>query len=281
GFSVAPGFFTTFGTAVVQGRDFAVTDVAEGLPVAIVNEAFVARYFEGREPLGQRFAERTGRTTLGPWLTIVGVVPNLRMEGIDADRPDPWGYYVPLAQRDPYFVSMAVQVAGGDPLALANGVREIVRTLNPNLPIYNVDSMATVARRAGWFYAVFGSLFIAFGAAALFMATVGLYGVLSFSVSRRVREMGIRMALGAGPHQVIRLIMGQGVRQLAVGLTIGLALALGLTRVIGMLMFDISAQDPSVFSGVTALIAAVGLLASFLPARQATRAEPTEALRAE
>lgn len=281
GFSVSPGFFATFGSSVLRGRDFTASDVDGSLPVAIVNEAFAERYFAGREVLGQRFAERTGRTTLGPWMTIVGVVPNLRMEGIDPDRPDPWGYYVPLAQRDPRFVSIAVQVAGGDPMAVAPAVREAVRALNPNLPIYNVESMAQVARDAGWFFAAFGGLFIAFGAAALFMATVGLYGVLSFSVSRRLREMGIRMALGAAPKQVIRLVMGQGARQLGVGLGMGLLLAFGLTRVIGILMFDISPQDPPVFTGVSALIIVVGMVASFLPARMATRAEPTEALRAE
>jgi ABC-type antimicrobial peptide transport system permease subunit len=203
------------------------------------------------------------------------------MEGIDTDRPDPWGYYVPMAQRDPRFVSMAVQVAGGSPLAITQGVREVVRSLNPNQPIYNVSAMDDVVRQAGWFFAVFGTLFIVFGAAALFMATVGLYGVLSFSVSRRIREMGIRMALGAGPKQVVRLVVGQGARQLALGLGMGLLLAFGVTRVIGFLMFEVTPQDPPVFTGVTLLIATVGLLASFIPARQATLAQPSAALRAE
>lgn len=281
GGAITPGFFATFGTAVVSGRDFAATDVAGSMPVAIVNQAFVAKYFPGREPIGQRFAERTGRTTLGPWLTIVGVAPDLRMEGIDPDRPDPWGYYVPMAQSDPRFVSLAVQVAGGAPLAITQGVRDVVRSLNPNLPIYNVLAMEEVVSQAGWFFAVFGTLFIVFGAAALFMATVGLYGVLSFSVSRRIREMGIRMALGAGPRQVIRLVVNQGARQLTLGLGMGLLLAFGLTRVIGFLMFEVTPQDPPVFTGVTLVIASVGLLASFLPARQATRAQPSVALRAE
>lgn len=281
GFAVTPGFFETFGSQVLEGRDFNATDVAGSLPVAIVNQAFVQRFFPGEGALGRRFAQPDGRGGLGPWMTIVGVVPDLRMEGIDPDRPDPWGFYVPMAQQDPRFASIAVQVAGGDPLAIAPAVREAVRTLNPNLPIYNVESMAQVARDAGWFFAAFGGLFIAFGAAALFMATVGLYGVLAFSVSRRLREMGIRMALGAAPRQVIRLVMGQGARQLGVGLAIGLLMAFGLTRVIGLLMFDISPQDPPVFTGVSALIVLVGMAASFLPARMATRAEPTEALRAE
>jgi len=178
-------------------------------------------------------------------------------------------------------VSLAVQTAGLDPMAMAPLVREAVRSLNPNLPIYNVLTMDRVIREAGWFYQVFGTLFIVFGAAALFMATVGLYGVLSFSVSRRLREMGIRMALGASPRDVIRLIVGQGGRQLGIGLAFGVLMAFGLTRVIGFLMFEVTPQDPLVFASVVLIIASVGLLASVVPARRATLAEPVAALRTE
>jgi hypothetical protein len=194
---------------------------------------------------------------------------------------DPAGYYLPLAQRDPRFVSLALRTAGADPLTLTPAVRQAVTALNPNLPIYNVDSMKGIIREQTWFYYVFGTLFIAFGAAALFMATVGLYGVLSFSVSRRTREMGIRMALGATGRDVIRLVLRQGGKQIAVGLGVGLLLALGVTRVIGLLMFEVTPQDPPVFSVVILMIAAVGLLASLVPARRATRTHPTAALRYE
>ena len=278
--TITPGYFTTFGTTVLRGRDFSAADVLTSEPVAIVNESFAREFYPGREALGQRFAERAGRDSLA-WKTIVGVVPDLRMEGFDTDRPSPRGYYVPVTQRDPRFLNLAVHVPAGDPMAILPAVREIIRSLNPNQPIYNVDTMKGVIRQASWFYVVFGTLFIAFGAAALFMATVGLYGVLSFSVSRRMREMGIRMALGAAPRDVIRLVIRQGGVQLAVGLVLGLLLAFGLTGVIGLLMFEVTPGDPLVFSAVPALIAAVGLLASFLPARKATRAEPVSALRSE
>ena len=279
--TITPGFFTTFGVTVVRGRDFAESDNAAGEPVAIVNESFAAEFFPGREALGQRFAEPIGRDSLGPWKTIVGIVPDLRMQGFDTDRPSPRGYYVPLAQRDNRFISLAVHVPAGNALGILSGVRAAVQGLNPNQPIFNVDSMTGLIRQSSWFYVVFGTLFIAFGAAALFMATVGLYGVLSFSVSRRMREMGIRMALGAGPRQVIGLVVRQGGMQLAIGLGIGLLLAFGLTRVIGILMFEVTPGDPLVFSAVVAIIAAVGLLASFVPANKATRAEPVSALRSE
>jgi len=266
---------------ILRGRDFAAGDGVGSTPVAIVNQAFAGHFFPGREVLGQRFAEQAGRDSLGPWITIVGVVPDLRMEGVGTERRDPWGYYVPLAQRDPRFVSLAVRTAGGAPLALTRSVRDAVRALNPNQPIYNVDSMDGAIRQATWFYYVFGTLFIVFGAAALFLATVGLYGVLSFSVSRRTRELGIRMALGASARDVIRLVLRQGGSQLLFGLAGGLVLALLLTRVIGILMFEVAPRDPPVFVLVVTVIAAVGLLASLAPARRATGVEPVAALRHE
>jgi predicted permease len=279
--NIAPGYFPVFGVKVHSGRDFTENDDVESLPVAIVNQAFVERFFPGTDPLGRRFAEQWGRDSLSAWRTIVGVVPDLRMEGFDVDETHPSGYYVPLAQRDPRFVSLALRTAGTDPMSLTPAVRQAVTALNPNLPIYNVDSMHGVIREATWFYYVFGTLFIAFGAAALFMATVGLYGVLSFSVSRRTREMGIRMALGATGSDVIRLILRQGGKQIAIGLGVGLVLAFGVTRVIDLLMFEVTPQDPPVFTVVIVMIAAVGLLASLVPARRATRTHPTAALRYE
>ena len=278
--SISTGFFRTFAVEILRGRDFTASDDGTAPRVAIVNQAFAEKFFPGREALGQQFAERVGRDSLGQAMTIVGIAPNLRMDGFDTDRPGEWGYYVPLLQRDLRFVSVAI-LTSGNPIALSAAVREAVRGLNPNLPIYNVDSMAGVVRQAGWFIYVFGSLFIVFGAAALFMATVGLYGVLSFSVSRRMKEMGIRMALGANAQDVIRLILRQGGKQIAVGLVLGLLAAFGLTRVIGILMFEVTPRDPPVFTMVVLIIAAVGVLASLVPARRATRAEPTVALRYE
>jgi putative ABC transport system permease protein len=279
--TVSPGFFRTFGTAVIRGRDFNSGDDGNAAPVAIVNQAFVDRFFPGREPLGQRLAERTGRDSLAAWKTVVGVVPNLHMEGFDTDDRRPWGYYVPLAQRDLRFASIAIHASGPDAMALTRGVREAVRSLNPNMPIFDVDSMQGAIRQASWFFYVFGTLFIAFGAAALFMATVGLYGVLSFSVSRRMKEMGIRMALGASGGDVVRLVLRQGGKQIAVGLVFGLLAAYGLTQVIGILMFEVTPRDPPVFTMVVLIIIAVGILASLVPARRATQAQPTVALRHE
>ncbi len=278
---VTPGYFSALSVKLLRGRDVSAGDADGSEPVAIVNESFAKRFFAGRDVLGQRFAERTNRDSLGAWMTVIGVVPDLRMEGFGTERRNPWGYYAPVAQRDPSFMTIIVQAAGGDPLALTATVREAVRSLNPNLPIYNVDSMQGVIRQETWFYFVFGTLFIVFGGAALFMATVGLYGVLSFSVSRRTREMGIRMALGAKASDVIRLVVRQGGMQLGLGLGVGLLIALLLTKVIGILMFEVAPRDPPVFTLVVLIIAGVGLLASLIPARRATGVEPVTALRHE
>jgi ABC-type antimicrobial peptide transport system permease subunit len=204
------------------------------------------------------------------------------MEGFDPDRPDPWGYYAPTAQQDIRFMSLVVRAAPGvSATALTPGVRATLRGIDPDLPMYNVLSMQGVIDQGTWFYRVFGTLFITFGAAALFMATVGLYGVLSFSVSRRLKEMGIRMALGASAQDIVRLVMRQGGRQIALGMALGLVMAYGLTRIIGILMFEVTPQDPPVFTIVFVTIALVGLLASLVPARRATTVSPIVALRYE
>ncbi len=279
---VDPGFFQTFGVSLLSGRNFAESDNISGERVAIVNQSFAKRFFDGRDPIGSRFAEHVGRDSLGEWMTIVGVVPDLKMEGFGNTNDNPtWGYYVPLAQRDVRFVSLAIRTATADPLAALPDVRSVVRGLDPNLPLYNVESMKTVVEEQGWTYRVFGTLFIVFGAAALFMATVGLYGVLSFSVSRRQREMGIRMALGASPSAVIRLVVREGTRQLGIGLLLGLTVAYFLTSALAFLMFDVVPLDVPVLTLVVSIIASVGVLASLIPARRATLTEPVVALRTE
>ena len=132
-------------------------------------------------------------------------------------------------------------------MSVTADIRQVVRSIDPQLPIYNVRSLEEALRRSSWFYSVFGTVFIVFGVAALFMASVGLYGVLSFSVSRRVQEMGIRMALGAGAKDVVRLVVRDGAVQLGVGLALGAALAYGVSRVVALLMFQVNPQDPMVF----------------------------------
>jgi ABC-type antimicrobial peptide transport system permease subunit len=178
-------------------------------------------------------------------------------------------------------MSIAIQVAGGPPLNIAPDVRAAVRAVDRDLPIYWVRDMDEVIHQETWIYGFFGTLFITFGVAALFLASVGLYGVLAFSVSRRFQEMGLRMALGAKGRDVIRLVVREGAIQLAIGLSLGLALALAVSRVVAMIMFEVEPRDPAVFVSIVLMIVIVGLMASLIPALRATRVDPGTALRYE
>ncbi|UCG89091.1 MAG: ABC transporter permease [Gemmatimonadota bacterium] len=277
---VTPGLFHTFGAPVSRGRDISVEDDAEAPPVVVINQSFAERFFPGENPIGRRIRAGTSDSQ-DEWSTIVGIVPDLCMEGFNLGEGGPAGFYVPLAQSDRSFLSIAVQVEGGNPLSITQEVRAAVRSVHSDTPIYWVRDMPEVIRQGTWFYNLFGGMFIAFGLAALFLASVGLYGVLAFSVSRRVREMGIRMALGANARDVIRLVLREGMLQIAVGLVIGLGFALATSTVLSTFVFEVQPRDPSVFTTIVAVIITVGLFASYVPAHRATRVDPMQILRHE
>jgi predicted permease len=270
------GFFETLGAPILAGRDFAAQDARGTPPVAIVNQSMVDRHFDGNA-LGRQF--RRGLSDTLPRLTVIGVVPDLDVSPPGQPDFEPAMYWIPLRQSDAGTAFIAARARAGDPLALTGDVRAAVGRVDPELPIFDVWSEVEVIDRRTWFIGVFGTVFIVFGLAALFMASVGLYGVLAFSVSRRTQEMGIRMALGASTADVIKLVLRQGVSQLGIGLALGLALAFGVTRVIGIVMYNVDPQDPLVFGGVLAVIVLVGMAAAFFPARRATGVDPVVALR--
>jgi putative ABC transport system permease protein len=279
---VSTGYFDLLGTTILEGEAFSGIHTFESDRVAIVNRSFAERFWPGSSPIGRRF--RTGMADTVPWIRVIGVVPDLHMQGFrptGSPGSNPDGFYVPLAQADPASMNVVAHPRSGGPGALATPMRDAVRAIDPDVPLYDLQTARSAIHRASWFYVVFGSVFIAFGLAALFMATAGLYGVLSFSVSRRTQEMGIRMALGAEGHQVIRLILRQGIAQLGVGLVLGLAMAAGLSSIIGFAMYRVDPRDPAVFGGVVGLIVTVGLVAALVPALRATRVDPLMALRTE
>ncbi len=277
--SITPDFFSTFGVDISAGRAFRPMDHTDAAPVVIVNQRFAERFFQGQNPIGRRIRE--GRAdSRQEWKTIVGVVPNLRMEGFDPGV-DAAGYYVPWDQRDRTWATIVIQVRGGDPMGITQSVREVVRSLDADLPVFQVKSMAGVLWTGNWYFTVFGVLFVVFGIAALFMACVGLYGVLSFSVSRRTNEMGIRMALGAGAADVVKLIMRNAFAHLGIGLGIGMTLSIGLLVAVAPLVFEAAPLDWTVYAGTLAVIVCVGMLASVVPAIRATNVDPVEALRYE
>lgn len=275
---ITPGFFETFKVTLAQGRDFSVQDQRDNLPVALVNRSFVTRFFPDGDVIGRRI--RFGRSdSEEEWRTIVGIAPDLWMTYL-GDTEGQEGVYVPLAQSDANFISIAIRTPGS-PMALTSQVRDAVAGINPNLPIYWAYPMNEVITNNGWHYQVFGSLFVVFGIVALFLASVGLYGVMAFSVSRRTQEVGLRMALGARAADVLRLIFRQGMTQVGAGLIIGLALAAGLARMLDIVLFEVQPWDPAVFAAIVVSLLATGVLACLVPATRATRVDPIVALRYE
>ena len=274
---ISPGYFETFGVQVLQGRDFNRQDNAESLPVAMVNQSFARKFFSGESPLGRRVRLGTSESEQ-PWLTIVGVVPDMHMSGHENEEPE--AIYVPLALNTPRFMSIAVRAAG-PPLALTPQVRDVVASIDQNLPIYWVDTLQGRIAQDTWFYVVFGTLFIIFGAVGLFLALIGLYGVMGFSVSSRTKEVGVRMALGAEGGDVLKMILKQGGILVGVGLTVGLLLALALGHGLSIILFDVQPFDPLILLGIIIVLAGTAMLASFIPARRATRVDPVVALQYE
>jgi predicted permease len=273
--SVTPDFFATFRLPIRQGRAFTGADRAGTMPVAVINQKFAETHFSGVDPIGRRFRVHDSADSL-QWRTVVGVVGNLFV----GDNENPWApaFFLPFAQSPTNFASMAV-LNSGSPMVITQQVRDAVASLDADLPIYWVYSMDEALVRPTWFVRVFGTMFMIFGAIALFLAGIGLYAVMAFSVSRRTREVGIRMALGASRGNVVRMIFRQGMVQLGIGLAAGLVLAAGVSRLLSLILFDVQPRDPAIFGGVIAVLAAAGLLACLIPAKRATAVDPMVALR--
>ena len=275
---VTAGYFETFQTPLLSGREFRPTDAAGAQPVAIINESFARTHFPNLDPIGRQMRRVIAALPNEPWLTIVGVVPDLLMEGIGNNNASPVGYYIPIAQSD---VGNAVRIAvrtRGEPAGMASLVRSAVASLDADLAIYEVNTMRWVIDRQTWFYRVFGTFFMVFGICALLLAAAGLYGVMSFAVTQRTREMGVRSALGAQGSQLILLVMRRSVVQLAVGLVLGLGLALLASGALQPVLYHVNPRDTAVFIAVAATLALASLAASFLPARRVTKIDPVLAL---
>jgi putative ABC transport system permease protein len=267
-----PGYFNTMGIALRRGRLFDQHDDLDAKRVALVNEAMVRKHFAHENPLGRHIV------TGGP-MEIVGVVADAKLYGLDA--PVEPAIYVPHAQH-PGESSMAIVVrTEGDPAAIASAVRREILKLDPEQPISNVRTMETVLSDSLTLRRVSMLLIAVFAALALTLATVGIYGLTAYSVSRRTHEIGLRVALGASQSQILRLVVGRGLVASLIGAGIGMAAAFELTRGLSGLLYGVTATDPLVFAGVPLLLIAVSVLASYLPARKATRIDPLAALRYE
>jgi putative ABC transport system permease protein len=277
---VTAGYFDTFRTPLLSGREFTPADVATSQPVAVINNSFARAHFPNLDPVGRQM-KRIRPGSKEPWLTIVGVVPDLIMEGIGNNNASPVGYYIPISQSD---VANGVRIAvrtRGEPSTVTPLVRSAVTSLDQDLAIYEISSLQRVIDRQTWFYTVFGTFFMAFGLCALFLAAAGLYGVMSFAVTQRTREMGLRSALGAQRAHLILLVMRKSAAQLALGLALGLGLALLASGALQPVLYHVNPRDTAVFAAVIATLATASLIASFLPARRVTKIDPMLALASE
>ena len=274
---ISPDYFNALGIPLLNGRGFSNRDDQAATGVVIVSESFARRFIPNDEPIGKRI-KLGGRDSTRPWLSIVGIAGDVRDTSVESDaRPC---VYVPYPQFPSSGMTLVVRTAF-DPKPLILAIRDEVWAVDKDQPVTDVKTMDqyvtdSVSPRR------FNALLLAiFASLALVLATVGIYGVMSFSVTQRVHEIGIRVALGAQPSQVIRLVLGRGMALVLAGVAIGLAGALALTRVMTSLLYGVSATDPMTFVVVSALLAAVALLASYIPARRATKVDPMIALRCE
>jgi putative ABC transport system permease protein len=281
---IGPRYFETLGLRIVRGRGFDDLDGTAGHETAIINQRFATMHFGGEDPLGRRI-KLTPDGALVPgaavptWVTIVGVSPSIRQANLQEPQPDPVAY-IPLRSQAPGFGMLMIRAAG-DAASLTSLMREEVRAIDPDLPIFDIKTMDQQLAQARWPFRVFGSMFAIFALIALALSAVGLYAVTAYSVAQRTQEIGVRMALGAQAPQVWWLVVRRGLVQLAIGLGIGLAGAFGVGQLLKSLLVQTSTRDPLTLTLIVLLLMLVSVLASFWPARRATRLDPVAALRNE
>jgi putative ABC transport system permease protein len=273
---VSPGYFKAMDIPLIRGRLLSEQDHAQSPFATVISKTMARRYWPNEDPLGKRI--NLGNPQTSPWRTIVGIVGDIRNEGLNAE-PNPQ-MYASFTQAPRHSLSLVVR-GMGDPMGLVAGVRSSVAGLDRDLPLYNVRTLKQmVAESLG--RERFGLLLIAiFAGLALLLAGVGVYGVLAYSVTQRTHEIGVRLALGASRRDVLRLIAGQGMKLVLVGVSIGLLAAFALTRLMTGLLYGVSPTDTVTFVSVSALLAVVALAACYVPARRATKVDPMVALRCE
>ncbi len=269
---VGVGYFQTMGIALLRGRDFGDNDAGDRPPVAIVNQAFVNKYLKG-DPMGQRISMNGAK---GPWFEIVGIAADSKVMSVS--EPPVGNVYLPILQNHETGMTLLVR-SRRDPGLLASAVTREIHALEKNLPMADARPLARLldvslyASRAGtWALAIFGSL-------ALILASLGLYGVMSYAAARRAKEIGLRMALGARGADVLRQILREGMLLVVLGVAVGLALAAGSTRLLEAFLFGVGSRDALTFVATPLLLAAVGFAACYVPARRATRMDPMSVLR--
>lgn len=276
---VTPHFHRALGVTMLEGRDFADAESWLGEPVAIINRTMKERFWPGRSAVGARI-RFTSNFAAGAWFTIIGVAPDVKHDQIDPDDEPFSAVYVPYRFQQTFSTGVLIRTEG-DPSSIMPSARAAIKAADPNLPLAAVQTMEDLRRLSFWQYALFGWIFGVTGGVGLVLALVGVYGVLSYAVTQRSGEIGVRMALGADRSAVMRLIVRHGLILAGTGVVIGLAIA-PLGTVAGRsLFYDVSPFDPLTFGSVAAFLMLVAFLASYLPARRATRVNPVVVLRGE
>jgi putative ABC transport system permease protein len=268
-------YFQTLGIPLLSGRDFTAQDHETAPPTIVVNKAFARRYFSDQTPLGQHVSFRGAQ---GPWSEIIGVVRESKYRTLGENvRPV---VYLPLAQNHETGMTLHVRTAG-DPKNAAPAVRREIQELDRNLAVTSIQTLDDVLSSSLYAARMGAILLVIFGSLALLLAGIGLYGVMSYAVSRRTREIGIRMALGAQTGNVLRLVLREGLTLVAGGVSAGLIVAFAVTRLLASFLYGVSTLDVATFVAIPIVLALVALLASYLPARRASRVDPMIALRYE
>jgi putative ABC transport system permease protein len=279
---VSPSFFETLRIPLLRGRYLTDEDREGGRPVAVIDQEFVRRYWPNENPLGKRFTfgppPGVTDTTQNQWIEVVGVVGHTAHEGLDADARIQ--LYLSYRQRGLPFMQVAVRTRG-NPERYVNLIRDAVRSVDPDQPIANLARMEELLSRSVGERRLSMMLLSLFSGIALVLASVGIYGVMSYSVTQRARELGVRIALGADRTDVLRLVLRQGMSLAILGIGIGLAAALALTRLIESQLYGVTATDPATFALVAGVLAATALVANLIPAIRATRLDPAVVLREE
>jgi predicted permease len=267
---VSPEYFSTVGIALLSGREFTGVDDEKSVPVAIVNETMAAKFWPGRNPVGDHFKAKDQS------LLVVGVAKNSKY-GTIRENPEPF-YYIALRQNvsvnGALYLRTSLSAA-----AIAPALAREIRAIDPGLAPMETITMRQQIDRRSYTQKLAVTLLGVFGGMALLLAAIGLYSVMSYAVSQSKRELGLRMALGAEASNLLRLVMSQGLTLTAVGIILGAIASLALTSLIGNLLFSVSPRDPLAFAMAFAVMAAVSLAATFLPAWRASRTDPVRALR--
>ena len=274
---VSANYFTAMGIRVRQGRVFTDADTTDQPAVAVINETLARRLWPGEDPIGKRLKQGWPEDKT-PWREVVGVVADVKLNGVNRDTP--LQTYLPLAQESPPFVGLVVRTSG-EPLQLAATVEGAIHSIDKDLPVFEVRSMDQLMSLAIGQQRLALVLLLGFAGLALLLAAIGIYGVVSYSVSQRTHELGVRLALGAQAGDVLRMILGQGLKLALIGIAIGLGTALALTRWMEALLFGVRPADPLTFTVIAVVLMLVAMLACWIPGLRAAKVDPMVTLRYE